>query len=329
MKVVLYGSPVISFGDLLQKRLSNGYELTAVDYDASDQDIEAAFAGAQAVITVRFDKRIPCVPSLTLVQVPGVGCDEIDTSLLPSTATLCNVYGHGDAVAEYVLLGMLQWCHQFYEADASFRSGGWERSSRFQAPPHRELSGSVVGIVGYGLIGQAVATHLQGFNVTTLVCNRSKPAQDALHSQSYSLSELGEMVTKCDFLVVSVALSGETTDLIDKNLLVAMKSDAVLVNVARGPVINEDALFAALKDGEIGGAVLDVWYNYPSNTKDQFARPSSHDFAKLKNVYMTPHISGWTDGTVKRRWDTIADNLTRLGKGEALLNVVNSARSQP
>ncbi len=329
MRVVLYGSPVKSFGEFLQKRLTKGFELTAVDYDASEQELETAFAGAEAVIAVRFDARIPRVPSLKLVQVPGVGCDEIDISLLPPEAALCNVYGHGDAVAEYVLLGMLQWCHRFCEADASFRSGGWERSSRFQAPPHRELSGSVVGIVGYGLIGRAVAAHLQGFNVTTLVCNRSKPVQDTLHSRSYSLDELSDMVATCDFLVVSIALTPETTDLINKNQLIAMRPDAVLVNVARGPVINEDALFDALKDGEIGGAVLDVWYNYPSSTEDRFARPSSHDFTKLQNVYMTPHISGWTEGTVERRWNAIAENLMRLGRGEVLLNVVNSGASQP
>ncbi len=243
MKVVLYGSPVIPFAEYLQERLGRTFQLVAIDYDANEQQLQAAFDAAQAVIAVRFDTQVPCVASLQLVQVPGVGCDEIDVSSLPTTATLCNVAEHGDAVAEYVVLGMLQWCHRFFEADRSFRAGSWERSSRFQAEPHRQLSGSVVGIVGYGLIGRAVAAHLQGFNVTTLVCNRSRPPQDNLHCRSYSLNELDEMAAQCDFLIIAIALFRETTDLVDRPQLAAMPPDSVLVNVARGPVVNEDALF--------------------------------------------------------------------------------------
>ncbi len=329
MKVVLYGSPVISFSEYLLGNLTSEFNLVAVDYNATEDELAIAFAGAEAVITVRYDEKIPSVPTLRLVQVPGVGCDEIDNSALPVKASLCNVYGHGDGVAEFVILGMLQWCHRLFEADASFRSGSWEYSSRFQAPPHRELSGCVVGIVGYGLIGRSIAKHLQGFNVTTLVCNRSKPVDDALHSKSYALSDLGEMASECDFLIVSIPLTESTTNLIDYKILAKMKPDAVLINVARGPVINESTFFSALRDGEIGGAIIDVWYNYPANAEDRFAKPSSYDFASLPNVYMTPHISGWTEGTVARRWNMIADNLMRLSKGKDLLNVVQCAASPP
>ncbi len=329
MKVVLYGSPVISFDEDLRERLPTEFEISGVDYDSTERELTAAFVGAEAVIAVRYDESIPAVPSLRLVQVPGVGCDEIDISLLPTDATLCNVHGHGDGVAEYVVLGMLQWCHRFFEADASFRTGSWERSSRLQADPHRELSGCVVGIVGYGLIGRAVATHLQGFGVTTLICNRSKPATDGLHARSFGLGDLREMAEQCDFLVVSIPLTEATRDLLNKEVLDSMKSNAVLINVSRGPIVNETALFDALRDGNVGGAILDVWYNYPSSADDRFAKPSKHDFASLSNVCMTPHISGWTEGTVERRWTTIADNLMRLAKGEPLLNIVNREASTP
>lgn len=322
MKVVLYGGPVISFGESLRKRLTPGFELATVDYDATDHELAAALAEAQALVAVRYDGRLPSVPTLRLVQVPGVGCDEIDASVLPANVTLCNVHGHGDAVAEFAILGMLQWCHRFFEADASFRAGSWERSSRLQASPHRELSGSVVGIIGYGLIGRGIAEHLRGFNVTTLVCNRSKPASDALHSRHYPLSDIGAMAAECDFLVVSIPLTEATTNLVDKEVLAAMKPEAVLVNVARGQVINEAAFFDALRSNDIGGAIIDVWYNYPSSAEDHLAKPSNYDFTSLPNVYMTPHISGWTEGTVERRWNTIAENLTRLSKGQPLLNIV-------
>lgn len=322
MKVVLYGSPVIAFLPVLRARLSPEFEIVAADYDATDDELAAAFNDATAVVTVRYDYRIPGSESIRLVQVPGVGCDEIDRSLLPVEATLCNVYGHGDGVAEYAMLGMLQFCHQVFEADASFRAGSWSRSSRMQAPPHRELSGSTVGIVGYGVIGRALAEHLQGFKVTTLVCNRSDPGEDAVVEKSYPLKDLRTMVGRCDFLVVSVPLVDSTIDLIDQDIFAAMKETAVLINVARGPVVNESALYSALDKKEIGGAVIDVWYNYPSSSDDHHVKPSKFDFAGLGNVLMTPHISGWTEGTVNRRWATIVDNLNHVANQRELENVV-------
>ncbi|HNP64064.1 MAG TPA: 2-hydroxyacid dehydrogenase [Woeseiaceae bacterium] len=324
MKVVLYGSPVIAFLPVLRARLSPEFNIAAVDYDATDDELEAAFHNAAAVVTVRYDHRIPDSESIRLVQVPGVGCDEIDRSLLPPEATLCNVYGHGDGVAEYAMLGMLQFCHQVFEADASFRAGSWSRSSRMQAPPHREMSGSTVGIVGFGVIGRALAEHLQGFNVTTLVCNRSDPGENALVEKFYALKDICAMASDCDFLIVSVPLVDSTIDLIDQDVFAAMKETAVLVNVARGAVVNEYALYSALHKKEIGGAVIDVWYNYPSNSDDDHVRPSKYDFARLENVLMTPHISGWTEGTVNRRWTTIVDNLNHLANQRELENVVYS-----
>lgn len=324
MKVVLYGSPVIAFEPVLLAQLPETFDIVAVDYDATDDDLEVAFRDAAAVVAVRFDSRIPSSDSIRLVQVPGVGCDEIDRTIFPAKATLCNVYGHGDGVAEYVMLGMLQFCHRLFEADASFRTGSWARSSRMQAPPHQELSGSTVGIVGYGVIGRSVARHLEGFGVTTLVCNRSDPGEDALVQEFFRLEDLCKMAGTCDFLVVSVPLVESTIDLIDQNVFAAMKSNALLVNVARGAVVNEHALYNALDRKQIGGAVIDVWYNYPTNSNDDHAKPSTYDFSSLDNVLMTPHISGWTEGTVNRRWASIADNLNRLAARKTLKNIVHS-----
>jgi len=104
----------------------------------------------------------------------------------------------------------------------------------------------------------------------------------------------------------------------------AMRADAVLVNVGRGPVVDEQALYEALKARQIGGAVIDTWYQYPSPTQAECA-PSRYDFASLDNVLMTPHMSGWTAGTVRRRQETLADNITRLSRGLPLINVLKAA----
>jgi phosphoglycerate dehydrogenase-like enzyme len=104
--------------------------------------------------------------------------------------------------------------------------------------------------------------------------------------------------------------------------LARMRKDAVLINVARGPIVDEDALFAALRERTIGGAVLDTWYRYPSGA-DGSIRPSRHRFHDLDNVVMTPHCSGRTEGLTTRRFAVIADNLERLVTGELLVNQVH------
>jgi len=111
--------------------------------------------------------------------------------------------------------------------------------------------------------------------------------------------------------------------LIDARRLGLMKRSAFLVNIARGAIVDEDALYAALRDGTIGGAAIDVWWQYP-NAAEPERRGSRHPFHELPNVIMTPHCSGWTAGMVRRRWDEVADNINRFVRGEPLINVVTT-----
>ena len=123
------------------------------------------------------------------------------------------------------------------------------------------------------------------------------------------------MLPQCDTVAMCTALGPETTGLIDARRLALMKPTAFLINIARGQVIDEDALYAALRDRTIGGAALDVWWQYPTADEPQ-RRGSRHPFHELPNVIVTPHNSGWTQGMVRRRWDEIADNIRRFMRGE-------------
>jgi phosphoglycerate dehydrogenase-like enzyme len=120
------------------------------------------------------------------------------------------------------------------------------------------------------------------------------------------------------------ALERETTGLIDARRLALLKPSAFLVNIARGPVVDEDALWAVLRDGRIAGAALDVWWQYP-DAAEPTRRGSRHPFHELPNVIVTPHNSGWTEGTGRRRLAEIADNLNRFIRGDALINLVATA----
>ena len=129
------------------------------------------------------------------------------------------------------------------------------------------------------------------------------------------------MLPACDFVVLCTALGPETEGLINSHRLSLMKRSAFLINIARGSVVVEDAIYAALRDGGIGGAALDVWWQYPDATEPE-RRPSRHPFHELPNLLMTPHCSGWTGGMVARRWSEVADNINRFVRGEPLKNVV-------
>ncbi len=129
------------------------------------------------------------------------------------------------------------------------------------------------------------------------------------------------MLPECDILLIACALGPETQGLIDARRLALMKPGAVLINVARAPIVDEAALFSALKEGHLGGAAIDVWSREPTSDEPQ-RRPSEYPFHELPNVLMTPHCSGFTDGAVERRWGSVAGNLDRLVRGEVLENVV-------
>ena len=125
-------------------------------------------------------------------------------------------------------------------------------------------------------------------------------------------------------MVIACPLGEATRGLIGEAQLARMRASAVLINVARGPIVDEDALFTALRERTIGGAALDTWYRYPEHAGEML-RPSRHPFHELDNVLMTPHCSGWTEGVMARRFAVIADNLERLQSGRPLLNQVHPA----
>jgi phosphoglycerate dehydrogenase-like enzyme len=180
-----------------------------------------------------------------------------------------------------------------------------------------------LGIVGYGRVGREVARRAAPFGARILAANRTPHDAEPCVERVYPLADLDRMLPHCDALALCTALGPETTGLIDARRLALMKPDAFLINIARGPVIDEDALYTALRDERLGGAALDVWWHYPSASEPN-RRGSRHPFHELPNVIVTPHNSGWTSGMVRRRWDEVAENIRRFAAGETLINVVTT-----
>jgi phosphoglycerate dehydrogenase-like enzyme len=264
----------------------------------------------------------PPAPSARLVQSVATGIEWIEQDALPRGVAICNAYGHETAIAEYIVMVMLVWSHRFREIEGDFReASSWAPSWVHSGAPHGEIRGSTLGIVGLGRVGREVARRAAVFGCRVLAANRSPREPGDGVERIYPLTALDEMLPECDTVAICAAHGPETERLVDARRLGSMKRSAFLVNIARGAIVDEDALYAALRDGTIGGAAIDVWWQYPTAAEPR-RRGSLHPFHELPNVIMTPHCSGWTAGMVRRRWEEVAENLRRFTRGEKLINLV-------
>jgi phosphoglycerate dehydrogenase-like enzyme len=281
-----------------------------------------AAAEAEILVTNHWRADYPPAPRVKLVQSVATGIELIDLAALPRGVAVCNAFGHETAIAEYVLMVMLVWSHRFLEIEGEFRArSSWRASWVQSGTPHGEIRGKTVGIIGLGRVGREVARRAAAFGCRILAANRSpRPAEDAVE-RIFPWDQLDRMLRECDVVVIATALGPETEGLFDARRLALMKRSAFLVNIARGAIIDEEALYRALADRTIAGAALDVWWQYPSAAEPEH-RPSRLAFHELPNVIMTPHCSGWTDGMVARRWAEVADNIDRFLRGAPLANVV-------
>src|SRR6266699_6085759 len=302
-------------------RVTEKVEPTVLFDIADSQRLIPALAEAEIVVSHIWKKDFPEAPRLRLLQSPAAGLDLIDLPSLPRGVTVCNVDGHEQAIAEYVLMTMLALSHRLVDIVNAFRDrSSWSGGGAGGGPTHGEILGKTVGIVGYGKIGREVAKRAAAFGCTIVAANRSPIADKGEASEIYPLGELDRMLPRCDVVVIAAALGAETRGLVDAGRLALMKPTALLINIGRALIADEEALFAALRDGKIGGAALEVWWRYPSPAEPE-ARPSNFPFHELPNVLMTPHCSSATDGARDRRLSGIAGNLDRFVRGESLINV--------
>lgn len=292
-----------------------------------DEDIAPLLADADVLISTRFS---PILASrgegLRLIQTVGAGLDQIDFAAVPAQATVCNVFGHEIAIAEYVLMAALALNRDLVGMDQRLRQGDW-RDHEYQRP-QRELRGRTLAVIGLGHIGAEVARYARRLGMRVIAVTRSPDSEMEAELDLAFLGGTGDLLhalAEADFVVLAVPLNATTENLIGPRELNAMKTSAYLINIARANIVNERALYQALQDRTIAGAAVDVWYR--SQVADEQCFPANLPFHTLTNIIMTPHVAGWTDGTVEYRWKAINENLRRLIAGESLLSVVREAMS--
>ena len=251
-----------------------------------------------------------------LVLHQGVGYhDTVATDVLMKRQIRLAVtpQGTSEGVAEHAIMMMLATGRRLAFCDSELREGRWH-SNTFRSSA-RQLFGSTVGIIGFGRIGKQVAKRLIGFDTKTIYTDLLEIAPEIESELKSSRVDIDTLLTESDFVTLHVPLTELTHHLIDEVALNKMKTGATLINCARGPVVSEVALIAALKSGHIGGAGLDVFEVEPPATPNPFA-----DFA---NVVLTPHHAPGTRDTMLVKFKEIFANADRFFSGERMENEIS------
>jgi phosphoglycerate dehydrogenase-like enzyme len=280
--------------------------------------------GVEVLISETFSAGIAAAGNrLRLVQTTGAGTDGIDFQAVGPAVAVCNVAGHANAIAEFAIMSMLALSRDLLRLDRSLRRGDWG-----DRQPRPELLERNLLLIGFGRIGQALASYARTFGMRVRALTRTPDVQRAVgvdYLGRLDAAALREHLPWADFVVVAVPAAQETRGLLGARELGMLKPSAFVVNVGRGAVIDEQPLYEALRSGQLAGAAIDVWYQYPDGGASRL--PAASPFHELPNVIMTPHVAGWSNETTEYRWRTIADNVRRCAAGEPLLNVVQPARS--
>ena len=313
---------ILVLGDPAKAQLGLlGKSLTGVKTIVGDSAEVLAGAAAEASVLLHWSGSLALLrtvfvmcPNLRWVHSRSAGLDKtLFPELVESSVPLTNGSGvFSESLGEFVLGAILYFAKDFRRMIRNQNAGVWEA---FDVLP---VSGQTVGIVGYGDIGRGVAAKVRPLGMRVLAVKRQAltlHGEDSLVEEVFGPERRIEMLSRSDYVVVTAPLTSETRGMIGEPELAAMKPTAVIINVGRGPVIDERALVAALSESRIKGAALDVFDHEPL--------PEGHPFYKLENVLLSPHCADHTPDWLDNAMEFFIAQFERFRRGEALLNVVD------
>lgn len=265
---------------------------------------------------------------LKLIQISSTGFAQVVGKEFEERGiSVCNSLGVFDIpIAEWNIAMMINLTRNLRTMMHNQDSQIWDRSSKFQS----EIRGSVVGIWGYGGIGRETTRMAKALGMKVHVLNRTIPGERVntygtlgtgdvnatLPDKVFLMNEKRDFLSGIDFLIMAIPQTSSTINIIGEEELKMLRPHVFLLNPARGPLINEEALVKALKEGWIAGAALDTHYYYPM--------PKDHPFWNMQNVILTPHISGSSGSNrfLERVWDILIENVKRIKNKDPLLNLL-------
>lgn len=309
-------------GNSLDKLKNSGNEVHISEFDRplTPEEFLKGAKGADGLLTLLSDhvngEVVDAIgPQLKIVSNYAVGFDNIKVDELTERGVVVTNTPSdevNEAVAEHAWALMLALARRIVEADESTRRGayrGWEPGIFLGI----NMTGKTLGIVGMGRIGQMTARRANGFNMRVLY-NKRTPDPDAERELGVEFAELDRLYAESDFISLHVPLTDETRHMINKDALDKMKKGVILVNTARGPVVDEGDLVDALREGKVGGAGLDVYDNEPNINPELIA---------MENVILTPHIASATWEARNKMGAQAVDAILDVFSGKKPENIVN------
>lgn len=303
------------------------WEIEYLDFPYTDEqmiegakDADFIFVNATHPVSAAV---IAACPNVKLIHSEGVGYDKIDFEAAKEAGIpVCNNAGvNAGAVAEHTIGLILAGLRRTALTDRQMRTIGFAASKgQHLAEGQHEIAGLHIGLVGIGAIGREVVKRLQGWDCKISYYDVFRPTEEMEKKIGVTYLPFEELVKECDVISLHVPVFPETYHMFSTKQFKAMKSNALIVNTARGEIIDQDALAAALESGEIYGAALDTLYPEPT--------PQDHVLLNLsekasEKITLTPHTGGMTDEAFTRMLVNAIANMERVLKGETPINIVN------
>jgi len=311
-----------------EKIADSGVELLRENFDVdlglemSDEELREAIAGYDAILIRSATKMtadlIERAENLKAIGRAGTGVDNVDIAAATRRGIIVANAPESNSVAaaEHTLALALALCRNVPRAHGSLVEGRWDRA-KFKGA---ELYGKTLGVIGFGRIGQLVAKRAQGFEMDVIAFDKFVTAERFRELGVEGAESLGDLYARADVITLHVPKTPDTVNLIDAEAIAAMKEGALIVNCARGELIDLDAIEAGLESGKVGGAALDVFPSEPFTEHPLFAR---------ENVVVTPHLGASTAEAQDRAGVVTAEQVTAALTGGVVTNAVNIAAVRP
>ena len=310
MRAVFLDFGTVSNGDLDTAALERAVSGVVFHQQTSTAQVAERVAGFEIVFANKavIDRAtIAANPQLRLIALTATGVDNVDLAAArDSGIAVCNLVDYcTQSVVQHVFAMLLALTHRLLDYDSLVRAGGWQQAGQFSTFPYaiRELDGRVFGIVGHGTLGRAVGRTAAAFGMQVEVANRPGGLQQD------GRVDLDELLPRVDVLSLHCPLTDATRGLIGAARLARMKPDAILINTARGALIDTAALAAALKAGRLGGAAIDVLEREPPPPGHALLDPT------VPNLILTPHVAWAAREARQRCLDELAQNVRAFNEG--------------
>jgi phosphoglycerate dehydrogenase-like enzyme len=266
--------------------------------------------------------------NLKMIQTFGAGIDKVDLDAVRERADIivCNSHTNSTEVAEFAISLLFAVAKNIIPSDRELRKGDWNHS--WGGPvPNVEIRGKKVLIVGLGHIGSDITRRLSSFDVSISAATLSGTSKNEdLVDNVVRIDEAKLQIEEADFIILSLPLTDQSKGLVDREFLSWMKPTSILVNISRGQIVDELALYEALKEKRIHGAGLDVWWRYPKKWRGMTVPPSDIPFHELDNVVISPHRAAFSWNSAHEQREFVVENILRFIRGETPHNIIDTER---